>query len=232
MLKFATLRSRVVPLMAANIDTDVIVRIERLAQLPRDQLGPWAFEALRYLPDGRLNSDCALNDAAFRDARILVAGDNFGCGSSREGAVWAILQAGIRCVIAPRFGNIFYSNCFQNGLLPICLPADTVAALGKRALDGRLELEVDLQAGQIRDGDGSVIGFAIEPLRRRMLLEGLDEIGLTLRRLPEIEDFQRRDRDARPWIHDLAAPLNPPPPPAARPHPRPASPAPAPSPPS
>lgn len=201
MEKFVALQSRVVPLPAPNIDTDVIVRINRLTQHTRAELGPWAFEALRYLPDRSLNPDCTLNQPRFAGAQILVAGDNFGCGSSREGAVWAMLGMGLRCVISPRFGDIFYSNCFQNGLLPIRLAPDTVAALGEQALHFDLMLEVDLAAQEVRGAEGGAIRFEIEPLRRMLLLEGLDEIGLSLTRLAEVDAFQARDRSRRPWIY-------------------------------
>jgi 3-isopropylmalate/(R)-2-methylmalate dehydratase small subunit len=191
------------PLALANVDTDVIIRIERLAKLARAELGRYAFEPLRYRADGSEDPAFVLNRPPFRDARILVAGENFGCGSSREMAVWAIAGLGIRVIIAPSFGEIFFANCFQNGLLPVTLPAQTVARMAERleADPATARMAVDLERCEIRTGWGETLPFAVEALRRRMLLEGADEVALTLAREAEIAAFQARDRERRPWIY-------------------------------
>jgi 3-isopropylmalate/(R)-2-methylmalate dehydratase small subunit len=180
----------------ANVDTDVIIRIERLTG--GADLGRYAFEALRYLPDGSPNPDCVFNDPRFSDAPILLAGRNFGCGSSREGAVTALMAMGLRCVIAPSFGDIFFANCFRNGLLPIVLPEDTVKRLA--AASGTGDFMVDLEARLVRAPSGDTTAFAVDALRRQGLLEGLDEIGLTLKDGSEIAAWQTADRVNRPWV--------------------------------
>lgn len=185
-------------LSRANIDTDVIIRIERLTSLAKDQLGPFAMEALRYRDDGTDEPGFVLNQSAFRGAPILLAGDNFGCGSSREGAVWALQGIGIRCVIAPSFGDIFYSNCFQNGVLPIRLPAAEVEALAAACAAGA-PMTVDLAQHRLTAPGGIASTFAVDPLRREGLLHGLDDIGLTLKDNALIREWQRDDRLRRPW---------------------------------
>ncbi len=192
------------PLMAENVNTDVIIRIERLSLLARDELGPYAFEAWRYREDGSDEPDFVLNQPAWRGAPILLAGTNFGCGSSREGAVWALNALGIRCVIAPGFGAIFANNCYQNGTLPVVLPAATVESLAEAArARPDAAFTVDLESQQVIPPDGPPIPFEIDPLRRRGLLSGLDDIGLTTQRLDEIRAFQRDDRARRPWVYAL-----------------------------
>ncbi len=188
----------------ANIDTDVIIRIERLTTLERDALGPYAMEALRYREDGSEDPDFILNQPAFRGAPILLAGDNFGCGSSREGAVWALQGIGVRCVIAPSFGDIFYSNCFQNGVLPIRLSAAGVEALAA-ACAGGAAMTVDLTACMLIAPDGTASRFVVDPLRREGLLHGLDDIGLTLKDDALIREWQQADRIRRPWAWPDAA---------------------------
>jgi 3-isopropylmalate/(R)-2-methylmalate dehydratase small subunit len=188
----------------ANIDTDVIIRIERLTSLPKEQLGRYAMEALRYRADGSDDPDFILNRPMFRGAPILLAGDNFGCGSSREGAVWALQGLGVRCVIAPSFGDIFYSNCFQNGVLPIRLPASEVEALAAACADGA-PLTVDLERRMLIAPSGAQTAFTIDPLRREALLHGLDDIGLTLRDEALIRAWQKADRAQRPWAWPPAA---------------------------
>jgi 3-isopropylmalate/(R)-2-methylmalate dehydratase small subunit len=188
----------------ANIDTDVIIRIERLTSLPKEQLGPYAMEALRYRADGSDDPDFILNRPRFRGAPILLAGDNFGCGSSREGAVWALQGIGVRCVVASSFGDIFYSNCFQNGVLPIRLPAPEVEALAAACADGA-PLTVDLERRVLIAPSGARTAFTIDPLRREALLHGLDDIGLTLRDEACIRAWQQADRAQRPWAWPSAA---------------------------
>jgi 3-isopropylmalate/(R)-2-methylmalate dehydratase small subunit len=179
------------PLLKRDIDTDVIIRVERLAQLPRGQLGAYAFEALQA-------PDFVLSQPAFQAAPILLAGANFGCGSSREAAVWALEEIGLRCVVAPSFGDIFYSNCFQNGLLAVQLQEAEIAALAEQAHTGA-SVTVDLQTCRVTAPDGTHFAFTVDPTWRETLLEGLDELGLTLRRLAEIKAWQAADDARRPW---------------------------------
>ncbi|RZL93550.1 MAG: 3-isopropylmalate dehydratase small subunit [Variovorax sp.] len=192
-------------LSRANVDTDVIIRIERLTSLARGELGPYAMEALRYREDGSEDPDFILNQPAFRGAPILLAGDNFGCGSSREGAVWALQGLGVRCVIAPSFGDIFYSNCFQNGVLPIRLPAAEVEACAAACANGA-PMTVDLTQRKLIAPNGMESTFAVDPLRREGLLHGLDDIGLTLKDDALILEWQQADRLRRPWAWPSAAP--------------------------
>jgi 3-isopropylmalate/(R)-2-methylmalate dehydratase small subunit len=194
MQPFKIITGRAVHLPQANLDTDVIIRIERLTS--GQPLGNYAFEALRYRPDGSENPDFPFHQPGCRGAPILIAGPNFGCGSSREGAVTALLAMGLRCVIADSFGDIFYGNCFQSGLLPIRLPATEIAALAAETGD----VTVDLRAGTISTSSGRILPFALDALRRTALLEGLDEIGLTLKHAAEIAAWQQQDRTARPWV--------------------------------
>jgi len=198
MQPFTQVTGPAVPLMRANVDTGVIIRIERLTALPKDQLGPYALEALRFRADGSEAPDCVLNQPAFRGAPILLAADNFGCGSSREGAVWALMGIGVRCVIAPSFGDIFFGNCLQNGVLPIRLPLPQVEALAAQCADGAA-MTVDLQACTLTAPDGRCATFEIDPLRREALLHGLDDIGLTLKDDALIRRWQQQDRLRRPW---------------------------------
>lgn len=206
MTPFTTLSGRVAPLMLANVDTDVIIRIERLTSGDQEQLGRWAFESIRYDADGAERPDFPLTQPAYRGAPILVAGSNFGCGSSREGAVTAIAGMGIRCVIADSFGDIFYANCFQNGLLPIRLDPAGIARVAAVA-EAHGELTVDLERQAILLPDGEVIAFAIAAIRKEGLLKGLDDIGLSLSELDAIRAWQTRDRIDRPWIWDLPSGL-------------------------
>ena len=189
------------PLMAANVDTDVIIRIERLSDLDRDALGPYAFEAWRYDDEGRERPDFVLNQAPWRGAPILLAGPNFGCGSSREGAVWALNGAGIRVVIAPSFGGIFRNNCYQNATLPLVLPAATVEAFAAIAREQpEAPFTVDLERQVVVPPNGAPVPFEIDALRRRALLKGVDDLGLTAEYAPRIAEYQESDRAARPWV--------------------------------
>jgi 3-isopropylmalate/(R)-2-methylmalate dehydratase small subunit len=212
MEKFLTLHAVAAPYPHPNVDTDRIIRIERCARAPRSEMGAWAFEVERYQPapaesieGAPENPDFVFNRAPFREARIWVAGENFGCGSSREWAVWALQGMGIRCVIAPSYGEIFEGNCFQNGLLPVRLPAEAVQRLLKRltlADGGTAEpamLTVDLQARQVVAW-GEMIPFEMEATRRQAMLDGLDDIGQTLQHIATIEAFQTEDRKRRPWV--------------------------------
>ena len=211
MKKIVRIAGVAAPLPLANVDTDVIIRIERLARCPRDQLGDWGFAPLRFLADGSDNPDFVLNQPGWRGAAILVAGANFGCGSSREHAVWALQGMGIKCVIAPSFGDIFRSNCFQNGLLPVQLPKDQaqqlLAWLEQEHREGRPQsIEVDLEQLSIRWPGGADLAFALEQRRRHALMEGLDAIGQTLTQAAQIDAWQARDRQQRPWIWQLPEP--------------------------
>lgn len=201
---FNKLSAIAAPIMRTNIDTDVIIRIERIVgNSVRGNLGKWAFGSLRYLPDGSENPEFILNRAPYRDAQILVTGPNFGCGSSREAAVWSLQEIGIRAVIGSGFGDIFFANCFQNGILPIVLDKQVVDGLAAEveATQGAGRISVDLEAQTITSPSGKQHSFDIDPRRRAGLLEGLDEVLLTLRRDQEIRAFQASDRTARPWIH-------------------------------
>jgi 3-isopropylmalate/(R)-2-methylmalate dehydratase small subunit len=198
MKPFTTLRAIAAPFPRKNVDTDFIIRVERCTGTPRGELGRYAFEMARFLPGGVENPEFVFSQTPYRDAKIMVCGEFFGTGSSREMAVWAIAGMGVRCVIAPSFGEIFFGNCFQNGLLAIRLPVDTVADLMKRAENpATAEFTVDLEQQTIN----GTIRFEIEPRRKKMLLEGLDEIGLTLAMDPKITAFQAADRQRRPWIY-------------------------------
>ncbi|AJG22004.1 3-isopropylmalate dehydratase small subunit [Cupriavidus basilensis] len=198
MQPFTVVTGAAVPLLRANVDTDVIIRIERLTALPREQLGPYALEALRYRADGSEDPGCVFNQPAFRGAPVLLAGANFGCGSSREGAVWALMGLGVRCVIAPSYGDIFYNNCFQNGVLPIRLPAEAVQALAAQCASGA-PVRVDLASATLSAPDGATVAFPVDRLRREALLHGLDDIGLTLKDDALIRAWQQADRTRRPW---------------------------------
>ena len=199
MQAFTQLRGVAASLLIDNVDTDLIIRIERLTSLGREALGPWAFESLRYRPDGSEDPGFVLNQAPWRAAPILVAGRNFGCGSSREGAVWALKARGVRCVIAESFGDIFHANCFQNGVLPIRLSAAELTQARSRCLPDAA-WHVDLQAQQIVLPDGERLAFKVDPLRRAALLEGLDDISRTHKLLDVITAWQANDRATRPWV--------------------------------
>jgi 3-isopropylmalate/(R)-2-methylmalate dehydratase small subunit len=201
---FNKLTAVAAPIMRGNIDTDVIIRIERLVgNSVRGTLGKWAFGSLRYLPDGAENPAFILNREPYRQAEILVTGPNFGCGSSREGAVWSLQELGIRAIIGSGFGDIFFANCFQNGILPIVVDKGVVDALAAEieATQGAGRVSVDLEAQTIVMPSRRQVRFEIDPRRREGLLQGLDEVALTLQRDNEIKAFQTADRTARPWIH-------------------------------
>src|ERR1700748_813540 len=201
---FTKLSAIAAPIMRTNIDTDVIIRIERLVGNGiRGTLGKWAFGSLRYLPDGSENPDFILNREPYRKAEILVTGPNFGCGSSREGAVWALQEIGIPAGVGSGFVDIFFANCFQNGILPVVVDKEIVDSLAAdiEATQGAGRVSIALEAQTIVSPSGKQVAFEIDPRRREGLLQGLDEVALTLRRESEIKAFQAADRAARPWIY-------------------------------
>jgi 3-isopropylmalate/(R)-2-methylmalate dehydratase small subunit len=184
-----------------NIDTDMIIPKQFLKTIKRSGLGVNLFDEMRYDDNGDEIPDFVLNKPAYRSSEIIVAGDNFGCGSSREHAPWAIKDFGIRCVIAPAFADIFYNNCFKNGILPITLPQDQVDVLMKDAEKGaNARMEVDLVAQQITTSDGEVFSFEVDEFKKRCLLEGLDDIGQTFQKVAAIDSFEAKASDARPWV--------------------------------
>ena len=205
MIPFTVCEGPAAALLQANIDTDMIIRIERISKLSRGELGPWAFEMWRYNGSGEPNPDFVLNREPFTQASILIAGANFGCGSSREMAVWALEEIGVRCIIAPGYGDIFFSNCLQNGLLPVILDEATIRQLAEQAEDGR-HLRVDLEAMRVSCDGLPDVPFSIAEGARQALLEGLDEIGQTLKYDAQINAFQARDRLARPWVYGAVVP--------------------------
>jgi 3-isopropylmalate/(R)-2-methylmalate dehydratase small subunit len=204
--KFTALNAVAAPILRENIDTDVIIPISKMVgNSARGSLGKWGFSAWRYRPDGSENPEFILNREPYRGAQILLTGVNFGCGSSREAAVWTLQEMGIRCVIGSSFGDIFFNNCFQNGLLPVILDRQTVESLAREVetSQGAGRISVDLEAMTVTAPSGRRYAFVVEPARREALLAGLDEIGMTLRRLAEIGAFQAEDRQQRPWVHDI-----------------------------
>ena len=203
MAAFTVLKGVAAPLLRANINTDVIIRIERLRDLEKVDLGRYAFESWRYRRDGSEEPAFVLNKPPYREARIMIAGDNFACGSSREAAVWALQSFGIRCVIAPSFGPIFYNNCFQNGVLPVVVPAKMVEDLAAEveATQGEGKVVVDLARCVVVAPGGKKTLFVVDALLREGMLKGLDQIELTRAREPQIRAFQARDRERRPWLY-------------------------------
>ena len=205
MRAFTELTGVAAPLPMANVDTDKIIPARFLKTIKRSGLGVHLFDTLRYTPEGAERADFVLNQASFRHAEILIAHENFGCGSSREHAPWALLDFGIRCVIAPDFADIFYNNCFKNGILPISLPREICDALMADArMGGNARLVVDLERQVVVRPNGTEVAFEIDPTRRKMLLEGLDEIGQTMGRSAEIDSFEQRQRDEAPWLPAIA----------------------------
>jgi 3-isopropylmalate/(R)-2-methylmalate dehydratase small subunit len=201
MQKFSTLTGIAAPLDITNVDTDMIIPKQYLKTIKRTGLGTGLFAEMRYQDDGSENPDFVLNKPAYRRAQILVAEDNFGCGSSREHAPWALLDFGIKCVISTSFADIFYNNCFKNGILPIKVSAEDLEKLMDDAERGaNATLTVDLAAQEIRGPDGGVVRFDIDPFRKHCLLNGLDDIGLTMEHAAKIDRFEGRDKTARPWV--------------------------------
>ncbi len=214
MLAFDRVKSQVIPLDRANVDTDAIIPKQFLKSIRRTGFGPFLFDEWRYLDRGEPDMDCSrrpknpdfvLNKPEYAHGQILLTRENFGCGSSREHAPWALADYGIRVIIAPSFADIFYNNCFKNGILPIVLDADTVDRLFREVGPG-YELEVVLETQTIVKPDGSVIGFDIDPSRKERLLKGLDDIALTLAFADDIRAYEARRREEAPW---LFAPVDP-----------------------
>ncbi|MEM7617038.1 MAG: 3-isopropylmalate dehydratase small subunit [Pseudomonadota bacterium] len=185
-----------------NIDTDMIIPKQFLKTIKRTGLGENLFHEMRFDKDGNIIEDFILNQPAYKHTKILIAGDNFGCGSSREHAPWSLLDFGIRCVISPSFADIFYNNCFKNGILPIILPISQVNQLMQQA--NSKEMTVDLEQQIIISTDSSTINFEIEPYRKKCLLEGLDDISLTLENVAMIEAFEQKQRQNQPWLYEAS----------------------------
>ena len=200
MQKFDKLTAVAAPLPMLNVDTDMIIPKDYLKTIKRTGLGVGLFAEMRYDDDGSDNPDFVLNKDAYKNAQILVAGDNFGCGSSREHAPWALLDWGIRCVISTSFADIFYNNCFKNGILPIVVSKEDLDKLMDDAKRGaNATLSVDLEAQEIRGPDGGVVRFDIDPFKKHCLLNGLDDIGLSLEKAPHIDKHEARIAENRPW---------------------------------
>jgi 3-isopropylmalate/(R)-2-methylmalate dehydratase small subunit len=206
MRKFTVLTGVAAPLPISNVDTDMIIPKQHLKTIKRTGLGKALFEEMRYDNSGKENPDFVLNKPAYRKAQILVAGENFGCGSSREHAPWALLDFGITCVISTSFADIFYNNCFKNGILPIKVSKEDLGKLMDDATRGaNATLSVDLEAQTIQGPDGGTVKFEIDPFRKKCLLEGLDDIGLTLQRAADIDAYEKRNAGAQPWLHGAKA---------------------------
>jgi len=198
---FTTLTGVAAPLPMVNVDTDMIIPKQSLKTIKRSGLGVNLFDEMRYDREGKEISGFVLNRTAYRNATILVAGENFGCGSSREHAPWAIKDFGIRCIIAPSFADIFFNNCFKNGILPIPLPQEQVDVLMKDAERGEnARVSVDLEAQTITTSDGAVFSFEVDPFRKKCLMEGLDDIGLTMEHSARIAGFETAAKTRRPWV--------------------------------
>ena len=199
--KFTTLTGIAAPMPLVNIDTDMIIPKQFLKTIQRSGLGKNLFDEMRYDEAGNENPDFVLNKPAYRRAEILVAGENFGCGSSREHAPWALLDFGIRCVISTSFADIFYNTCFKNGILPIVMPAEVVDVLMSDAQKGaNARMTVDLENLTVTTSDGQSFAFELDPFRRHCLLNGLDDIGLTMEKSAAIDTFETQMAQSRPWV--------------------------------
>ncbi len=198
--KFTTLTGIAAPMPLVNIDTDMIIPKQFLKTIQRSGLGKNLFDEMRYTQDGQEIPDFVLNQPAYRKAEIIVAGDNFGCGSSREHAPWALLDFGIRCVISTSFADIFFNNCFKNGILPIVLPQEQVDVLMADARKGaNARMTVDLETQTVTTSDGQSFPFEVDPHRKHCLLNGLDDIGLTLEKVSAIDAYEAKAATVRPW---------------------------------
>jgi 3-isopropylmalate/(R)-2-methylmalate dehydratase small subunit len=201
MEKFTTLTAVAAPMPRVNIDTDAIIPKQYLKTIKRTGLGKGLFSEWRYHDDGSENAEFVLNQPAYKNAKIIVAGHNFGCGSSREHAPWALKDFGIECVISTQFGDIFYNNCFQNGLLPIIVSEEDLEKLMDDAERGaNATLTVDLEAQEIRGPDGGVVHFDIDPFKKHCMLHGLDHVGLTMEKAPAIDAYEKKSQAERPWV--------------------------------
>ena len=201
MEKFTQLRGVAAPLDMVNVDTDLIIPKQHLKTIERTGLGKYLLDELRYNEDGSEKEDFVLNQPAYRDAKILVAGDNFGCGSSREHAPWAIDDFGIRCVISTSFADIFFNNCFKNGILPIVVsPEDLEKLMDDAGRGSNAVLTVDLEAQEITGPDGGTISFDVDQFRKHCLINGLDDIGLTMEKEIKITDFEAKRAQSQPWL--------------------------------
>ena len=201
MTSFTTLTAIAAPLPIINVDTDMIIPKQFLKTIKRTGLGSALFYEMRFDLNGKPIADFVLNKPEYAQAHILVADENFGCGSSREHAPWALLDYGIRCVIAPSFADIFYNNCFKNGILPVVLPKDDVHKLLDRAQTGGHEITVDLASQTVKAGNLGEFRFEIDAFRKKCLLNGLDDIGLTMEKAVEITAFEAKNRAALPWLY-------------------------------
>lgn len=200
MEKFTKLTGVAAPMSVVNIDTDMIIPKNYLKTIKRTGLGKGLFADMRYLPDGTENPDFILNKPAYRNAKIIVAGDNFGCGSSREHAPWALADFGIRCVISTSFADIFYNNCFKNGILPIIVsPEDLEKLMDDAERGANATLTIDLEKKEITGPDGGTLKFDLDEFRRHCLLNGLDDIGLTMRKATSIDAFEQKNVKEHPW---------------------------------
>jgi 3-isopropylmalate/(R)-2-methylmalate dehydratase small subunit len=198
--RFTTLTGIAAPMPLVNIDTDMIIPKQFLKTIQRSGLGKNLFDEMRYTQDGAEIPDFVLNQPAYRAAQIIVAGDNFGCGSSREHAPWALLDFGIRCVISTSFADIFYNNCFKNGILPVVLPPEAIAHLMDDARKGaNARMTVDLAAQTVTASDGTVFAFEIDAFKKHCLMNGLDDIGLTLEKAASIDSYEAKLATLRPW---------------------------------
>ncbi len=198
---FTKLSGIAAPMPLVNIDTDMIIPKQFLKTIKRTGLGVSLFDEMRYNQDGTEKPDFVLNQPAYRASQIIVAGENFGCGSSREHAPWALADFGIRCVISTSFADIFYNNCFKNGILPIILPeADRDACLKDAGKGANARIEVDLESQTITLSDGSKIGFDLDPFRKHCLINGLDDIGLSLEKVASIDSYEATLAQSRPWV--------------------------------
>lgn len=201
MEKFETFTGIAAPMPLVNIDTDMIIPKQFLKTIKRSGLGANLFDEMRFDRDGNEIEDFVLNKAPYRNAEIIVAGDNFGCGSSREHAPWALLDFGVRCVVSTSFADIFYNNCFKNGILPIVLPEEQVDILMKEAEKGEnARIEVDLENQTVSITDGTAFSFEVDAFKKHCLLNGLDDIGLTLEKVSSIDAFEAEAATARPWV--------------------------------
>ena len=199
--KFTVLEGVAAPLPMINVDTDKVIPKQYLKTIKRTGLGKGLFAEMRYKDDGSENPDFVLNKPAYRNAKIIVAGDNFGCGSSREHAPWALLDYGIRCVISTSFADIFYNNCFKNGILPVKVSPEDLEKLFDDANRGaNATLTVDLEKQEIRGPDGGKVHFEIDAFRKHCLLNGLDDIGITMVKSEKIADHEQKTKAARPWM--------------------------------